>query len=94
MFTRTILVAILAACAAPTGAANSNQPDERDPPKFVPPPDTPQEIETHWCCDEITGPKSGEGCGQILLSQGSQCANWLNCTNGHTKKDGGSVTCH
>jgi hypothetical protein len=94
MFTKTILVAILAACAAPLGAAaNPHQLKSSDPPEFGPPPEPPQKRETYWCCDSITsGKASGEGCEEILVTKVVLCDKVLHCSGDYTY-DQGKVTC-
>jgi hypothetical protein len=93
MLTKPLLLIILAACAAPSGAAvNSNSP-ERDPPELAPPPNTPQPIETFWCCDAIIGKGEGDGCDEITASKVALCSKVLHCTDGYDF-DEGKVTCH
>jgi hypothetical protein len=94
MLTKTILVAILVACAAPPGAAaNPNVPESTDPPEFTPPPEPPQRRETYWCCDSINaGKASGEGCEEILVTKVVLCDKVLHCSGDYSDDDG-KVTC-
>jgi hypothetical protein len=89
MLTKTFLVAILAACAAPSGAAATNvsSPNEK-----APPPKPPIEDATYFCCDSVSNGKTGDGCEEIPGSHVVLCAKVLKCPDGYSNDDG-KVTC-
>jgi hypothetical protein len=89
MFSKTILVAILAACAAPSGAAATNvsHPNEK-----APPPKPPIEDATYFCCDSVSNGKTGDGCEEIPGSHVVLCEKVLKCPDGYSNDDG-KVTC-
>jgi hypothetical protein len=85
MFTKPVLVALLAACGVPSTESPTEQPEKR-------PPD---EIEKDYifCCQDVDPKnKTGEGCVTIGEKQIDQCSTVLACADGFTKKDG-AVTC-
>jgi hypothetical protein len=93
MLTKTLLVAILATCAAPSGAAaNPNRPESTDPPEFRPPPEPPQEGQAFCCLSVDKKTKSGDGCGAISNENINSCDKILHCAGDYIKEDG-TVTC-
>jgi hypothetical protein len=96
MFSKPLIIAIVAACGL-TAGASSPSTTEPSPPEqpgeFEPPAVKPKE--SHWCCQSVD-PKtmSGEGCTAISGSTEviNACANYLNCSGGAAKVDG-KVTC-
>jgi hypothetical protein len=95
MFSKPLILAIVAACGLTAGAASS--PATADPPPSEH-PDAPREMkpkDSHWCCQSVDPKtKSGEGCNHISGTSEviNACANYLNCSGGATKVDG-KVTC-
>jgi hypothetical protein len=92
MLAKPLLLIILAACAAPSGAAvNSSHAEPDEPTEFRPPPEPPQETGQTFCCKEVDADKnSGEDCTPISHSDETihACANVLSCGEEWTKKDG------
>jgi hypothetical protein len=83
MFTKTILFAVLAACAVQSDQATA--PDEPD--KLPPQEDVP--AEQHFCCQTVD-PKTltGEGCVTIGPNQIDACSEVLYCEGNWAKHDG------
>jgi hypothetical protein len=98
MLTKALLFTILGACGVATGAVSS--PDEREslplgasPGEDAQPPPPPQKRETQWCCDSVNpSQKSGDGCGEILVTQVAGCSKVLHCSGDYTY-DEGKVHC-
>jgi hypothetical protein len=90
MFTKSLLLAFLAACGGTSNTEVTESPKEQpDNPDFQPPSAPPQENDYIFCCQDVD-PKSqtGDGCVIIGEKQIDQCATVLACTEGFTKKDG------
>jgi hypothetical protein len=92
MLTKTILVAIFAACAAPNRPANPEQPESTDPPELTPPPEPPQEGQAFCCLSVNKKTRSGDGCGAISSENINSCDKVLHCAGDYIKEDG-TVTC-
>jgi hypothetical protein len=92
MLTKSLLIALLAACGVNSGGATSPSEQSVDQPDKAP-PDGPVVKDQHFCCSE-TDPKthSGQGCNAIGKESINNCDDVLYCPEGWTKKDG-NVTC-
>jgi hypothetical protein len=93
MLTKPLLFALLAACGIPS-TATTEQPEPPAENPVVPPAPPPQEGESYWCCDSVSGQGtgSGNGCEQILQEHVILCDKVLHCTKGYSNDDG-HVTC-
>jgi hypothetical protein len=83
---KAIILAILAACGAPS--VTSTEP----PSDLAPPDEPPAEDGQHFCCENLGGNGSGDGCVTIDKSHIAACAKILHC-GGTYEKDGGNVKC-
>jgi hypothetical protein len=97
MFSKPLILAIIAACGVTAGAASSPATAEPPPPEqpgdFEPPAVKPKE--SHWCCQDVDHKtKSGEGCTAMSgsLELINACAEYLYCS-GDVAKDNGRTYC-
>jgi hypothetical protein len=84
MLTKTLLVALLAACSL-----RSEPPDEQP----VEPPEQEWKENVYFCCTSVDHKtKSGDGCTTVGEKDIDRCSTVLVCSDGLTKTDG-VVTC-
>jgi hypothetical protein len=89
MFTKPLLLAVLAACGVHPNTEASRSPTS-EPDKE--PPDEIEEKGYIFCCHDVDPAKqTGEGCVTIGEKQIDSCGTVLTCDN-FTKEDG-TVTC-
>jgi hypothetical protein len=89
MFTKPLILAILAACGVPSNPATTEPPP--DQPDVRPPDETQKD--QHFCCQSVDHTTmSGDGCQTIGATQIDLCTNVLYC-EGNWAKEGGKVWC-
>jgi hypothetical protein len=86
VFTKSLILAALAACGVPSNPATTEPPPTEQPDKQ--PPEEKQK-DQHFCCQSVD-PKtmSGEGCFTIGKGQVDQCPELLYCAGSYAKHDG------
>jgi hypothetical protein len=90
MLTKPLLLALLAACGAPSNTATIESPPVEEPDKQ--PPDDDQ-MDQHFCCQAVDQKNlSGDGCQTIAPTQIDVCNKVLYC-EGNWSKDDGHVKC-
>jgi hypothetical protein len=74
LFTKPLLIAIIAACSVPSNSEATEQPDDKEQPQEKP------EEDQHFCCQEINQEKqTGEGCSYIDEKYLITCSKVLYC---------------
>lgn len=96
MLTKPLLLALLAACGAPSNvqpdAAPPDAPDDVEPPDVVKPPEA-----QYFCCQSVSADTKtnyghGDGCNMIDAGRAALCSELLYCPSGFVSSQG-SVDC-
>lgn len=91
MFTKPLLIALLAACGVNSSGATAEPPGGEQP--VAPPDQPPQEEGQHFCCESVDAEAGkGNGCVTIGKEHIALCNNILYCGVSWAKEDG-KVTC-